>query len=238
MLGKALTKLESVPSVAARTITVFHADHGYQLGELNEWSKKTNTELSARVPMILRVPWKSGAIGQRSSVAIELVDMYRTLAALAGLDQVAPLQTDIQGMSIAPLFDSPKDPPAALANKVAYSQIGSCACREYTSHGWKGPECGAGRCIATPVALFDFMGYSMRTPEWRFTAWVPMGANSSRVDWSKRVYHELYDVDGDGMGGKPLDFDWDGYAVNVAAHHPELVKRMHAELKSAVDSWY
>ena len=42
-------------AVAAKTITLFHADHGYQLGELNEWSKKTDTELATRVPMIIRV---------------------------------------------------------------------------------------------------------------------------------------------------------------------------------------
>ena len=31
-------------------------------------------------------------------------------------------------------------------------------------------ECGAGRCIHTNVSDFDFMGYSVRTENWRCTA--------------------------------------------------------------------
>ena len=71
MLGKSLTMLESFgAAVAAKTITVFHADHGYQLGELNEWSKKTDTELATRVPMIIRVPWLKASVGQFSETMV------------------------------------------------------------------------------------------------------------------------------------------------------------------------
>ena len=64
MLGLALDRLAALgDDVARRTITVFHSDHGYQLGELNEWSKKTNTELATRVPLIIRVPWKQASAG-------------------------------------------------------------------------------------------------------------------------------------------------------------------------------
>ena len=58
MLGKALDFLKNMgDDVAKNTITIFHSDHGYQLGELNEWSKKTNTELGVHVPLLIRVPW-------------------------------------------------------------------------------------------------------------------------------------------------------------------------------------
>jgi arylsulfatase A-like enzyme len=56
---------------------VFHADHGYQLGELNEWSKKTNTELAVHIPLIIRVPWKTKSIGKRTKVKAELIDIYK-----------------------------------------------------------------------------------------------------------------------------------------------------------------
>lgn len=37
-LGKAIAKLETFgPAVVQNTIVLFHSDHGYQLGELNEW---------------------------------------------------------------------------------------------------------------------------------------------------------------------------------------------------------
>ena len=170
MLGKSLTMLESFgAAVAAKTITVFHADHGYQLGELNEWSKKTDTELATRVPMIIRVPWLKASVGQTTQAKAELVDMYRTLVDLSGFPASA-VEPDVQGTSLAPVFADPQ----ALGEKMAYSQIGSCACHIYhITHGqpppegtgveqWSGKECGAGRCIHTPISQFDFMGYSVR----------------------------------------------------------------------------
>ena len=53
----------------------FHADHGYQLGEHNEWEKFTNFELGTRVPLIIRVPWKPAVRGRKTTVMAELVDM-------------------------------------------------------------------------------------------------------------------------------------------------------------------
>ena len=50
-------------------------DHGYQLGEHNEWEKFTNFELGTRVPLIIRVPWKPAVRGRRTAVMAELVDM-------------------------------------------------------------------------------------------------------------------------------------------------------------------
>ena len=45
-----------------------------------------------------------------------------------------------------------------------------------------------------PLGEFAFMGYSMRTGDgWRYTAWVRMNPNTSRVDWARYVHHELYE---------------------------------------------
>ena len=46
-------------------------------GELNGWSKKTDTELATRVPFIIRVPWASASIGKSTPVKAELIDMYK-----------------------------------------------------------------------------------------------------------------------------------------------------------------
>ena len=146
----------------------------------------------------------------------------------------------MQGTSLAPLFDDPtgaSDAAAALLAKPAFSQIGSCACESHTVHNWTGLECGAGRCFHTPVSQFDFMGYSMRTADgWRFTAWVPMDQNSSRVDWTRKTYHELYDLRGASAAGN--SFDYDGMSVNVAGEHADVVTTLHQNLKEAVETWY
>ena len=46
-----------------------------QLGELNEWSKKTNTELATHIPLLIRVPWIKASVGARTKVKMELVDL-------------------------------------------------------------------------------------------------------------------------------------------------------------------
>jgi hypothetical protein len=101
---------------------------GYQLGELNEWSKKTTTELATRVPLIIRAPMLPQSAGARTTVRAELVDLYRTLVDLAGLDASA-IQPDVQGVSLAPLLKDPASPPPALAAQIAYSQIGKPLCK-------------------------------------------------------------------------------------------------------------
>ena len=83
------------------TIVIFHADHGWQLGEHGEWRKMTN--LICRVPLMVRVPWKNGtSAGKSTDQLVELVGIYPTLVELAGL---LPPQDEhkLEGRSFAPL---------------------------------------------------------------------------------------------------------------------------------------
>ena len=43
--------------------------------EHNQWEKKTNYELSARVPLVIRAPWKTRAVGVKTDALVELVDV-------------------------------------------------------------------------------------------------------------------------------------------------------------------
>jgi iduronate 2-sulfatase len=215
-----------------------HTLAGYQLGELNEWSKKTNTELAVRVPLIVRVPWKAASMGQRTSARAELVDLFRTLVDLATLNS-SDIPPDVQGVSLAPLFDNPSVVPPALL-KSAFSQIGSCACKNYTQtlpsgEIWTGLECNKGRCAAVPTRDFDFMGYTQISPEgWRYVLWAQMDRNTSRVDFSQPTFEELYDLRADGH----QNFDFDAYSLNVAPQNPALCSTFKAATISAVKSWY
>ena len=68
---------------------------------------------------MIRAPWKPSSVGAHTGSYIELVDLYRTLAALAGAP--AP-SADVQGDDFSAVFDDPSAPLKA----EAYAQYSRC----------------------------------------------------------------------------------------------------------------
>lgn len=85
------------------TIVIFWADHGYHLGDLQQWGKQTNFETAVHTPLIVRVPGQSSANSRTRSI-VESVDVLPTLLDLCGL---APLEVT-DGRSFAPLVRRPE----------------------------------------------------------------------------------------------------------------------------------
>lgn len=54
-VGRILSALDKA-GLANNTIITFHGDHGWQLGEHNEWCKHTNYDIATRIPMFVYVP--------------------------------------------------------------------------------------------------------------------------------------------------------------------------------------
>lgn len=83
------------------TVIVLFSDHGYHLGEKEITGKNTLWERSTRVPLVFAGPGVRG--GGRCSQPVELLDLYPTLSALAGL----PAPTGVEGISLLPQLRDP-----------------------------------------------------------------------------------------------------------------------------------
>ena len=98
-LGKILNTLRE-EGLEDNTIIVFTSDHGFHLGEHDFWMKVGMHEESVRVPLIIKVPGKAPAVCHS---LVELLDLYPTVAELAGLET----SSHLQGESLVKTLDDP-----------------------------------------------------------------------------------------------------------------------------------
>ena len=108
-VGKVLQTLKE-EGLEENTIVVFTSDHGFHLGEHDFWMKVSLHEESVKVPMMIKVPGKKPAI---CNSFVELLDLYPTIAELAGLGN-SPF---LQGESLVKTLDNPK----AKVREMAFS---------------------------------------------------------------------------------------------------------------------
>ena len=238
LVGTVLDELEAIGQTE-RTVVLFSSDHGWQLGEHNEWCKETVFELSLRIPFMIRDPRAHGAaVGGRSRVFAENIDIYRTLAELSGAGAVEP---GVDGASLAPLLRVPGGAAAAAlrsAKGAAYGQHARCL-RNVSDH-YKpiSPWTHADSCTVTPRSQLDWMGYSVRTDDWRFTAWVGWNGTDLTPRWDVLNATELYAHTLSASGPGDQDFDaWEN--VNVAAEpkHAKVAGRLMAQLRAHFEAF-
>ena len=138
-VGVVLEALDRL-KLADRTVVVFVGDHGFHLGDHGGlWRKMTLFEQSTRVPLIVRAPGKKAGVA--SPRLVELVDLFPTLAELAGLS--AP--DGVEGTSFVPLFTEPE----RVWKNAAFSMVT--------------------RFDGMPDE--PFFGRSVCTERWRFNDW-------------------------------------------------------------------
>jgi len=111
-VGRVLGELKRL-GLDKNTIVVLWGDHGYKIGDYNDWCKHTNFEIDTRAPLLVRTPRMDHA-GSRTKALVEFVDVYPSVCELAGL----PLPAHLQGKSFAPLLKK----PARAWKTAAYSQ--------------------------------------------------------------------------------------------------------------------
>ncbi|MBE9463621.1 sulfatase [Dyadobacter subterraneus] len=148
-IGKVLAELDRL-NLRKNTIIVLLSDHGYHLGEQDQWCKSTNFENAVRVPLIISAP----GTGKPSSsdAIVELIDLYPTITELCGL----PQREILEGKSLTKLLKNPK----ARFKDFALSQF----IRPYAA--------------LSNEDKIQTMGYTIRTDHYRYTEWYKFKTDS------------------------------------------------------------
>lgn len=176
------------------------------------YGKMTVFELAARVPLIVHAPWLPQSQGRTTQAIVELVDLYPTVAELAGL-QPPEDKVPLGGRSFAAVLraSDPERLNSTTVKPYAMSQHARC---------WK--DTHAGKCGTTLLAAgaavggdgphdihnmcdchfiesqdIDFMGLSIRVPSWRYVEWFPWDGQQLQVRWDTTLGVELYAHAGD-----------------------------------------
>ncbi len=100
-VGKLLDTIDEL-GLAENTIIVFWSDHGFALGQHNQWQKQTLFEHTVRVPLLISAP--NSSQNKITQSPVELIDLYPTLAELANLTP----PSNIQGKSLVPVLSNPE----------------------------------------------------------------------------------------------------------------------------------
>ena len=122
MLGRVLDGLDA-SGRADSTIIVVFGDHGYHVGEKSSYAKRTLWRESTRVAMFIVAPGVTQP-GTRTDAPVNLLDIYPTLAELAGL----PSPDHVEGTSLVPLLVNPDadwDRPTLTTNGYRNHAISS-----------------------------------------------------------------------------------------------------------------
>jgi len=105
-LGRVLDELDRL-ALTTNTIIVLWGDHGFHLGDHGMWCKHSNYEQAARIPLIVSAPGVTKPGTRATNALVETVDIYPTLAELAGLPAPSVPQ-GIEGRSFVSALRDPK----------------------------------------------------------------------------------------------------------------------------------
>lgn len=186
-------------------------------------------ESATRVPLLIRAPHLSAtSAGKITDSPAQLLDMYPTLATLAGL----PKPSSVDGVDLSPLFVNPLNTTVSAG---AFTQQARCYQKGAATPNPTALQASLTRmmtCEFVPRDKMDFMGYTIRTREWRYTAWLGWDGSKLAPLWNTSVGAELYDhrsrtMPPHGHSGWRENEN----LVGVAAH-AAVVSELHSQLKA------
>ena len=155
------------------------------------------------MPFLIHVPWLEQSHGRRTSAPTELIDVFPTLCDLAGIGQPSSDAYPLEGVSVVPALENPVL-PTLPGRDFALSTYPRC------------PKLGGkvwdDACIhIVERSNFRYMGYTIRTVEYRYTEFVAWNGSALAPNWKEVFSRELYDhredVPGTGTWERRDDFE-------------------------------
>jgi len=157
----------------SNTIVVLTSDHSWSLGEHSEWSKYSNYEVALKVPLILYSPKAPQHKPNEITAIGELIDLFPTLVDVAGLpklqkcDNTAEYEeeesiTCTEGKSLIAAMTSSGLQQLLSGDEFAFSQFPRPG-----AFPTKTPDSDQPK-----LREIKIMGYSVRTRQFRYTAWI------------------------------------------------------------------
>ncbi|KAM5146056.1 iduronate 2-sulfatase [Mantella aurantiaca] len=209
LVGQLLDTVENL-ELSNDTIIVFASDHGWSLGEHGEWAKYSNFDVATRVPLMFYIPGVTSRSQPQQNIftyidplssepernipgnvkedAVELVSLFSTIVDLAQLpplpecpDSSFHIEICTEGQSLSPYLTTSKD-RKRNDETVAYSSYP----RPSDTPQWNSDK--------PDLKDITIMGYSMRTNEYRFTAWVGYNPITFETNFTDIHALELYSV--------------------------------------------
>lgn len=185
LVGKVLQTLERT-GLNKNTIVALIGDHGWSLGEHQEWAKFSNFEVAVRVPLILHLP-TGGQKSTRVSSPVELLDIFPTLTDLAGLPAVEKCPVPSSQRRLCTEGKS-------LKQVISKTSLSEEATFSFAFSQYPRPSLHPRRDSDKPrLKKIKYMGYSVRSRHYRYTEWVVFDNTMFRPDWTKVMARELYD---------------------------------------------
>ncbi|MDF1858886.1 MAG: sulfatase [Verrucomicrobiales bacterium] len=129
-LGRLLDGLEESP-LAENTIIVLWSDHGFHIGEKENWEKFALWDQTTRVPFFIHAPGVSKD-GETTRQPTTLTDIYPTLSELAGL----PVPDQCTGTSLVKQLQD----PSAIDDRVSVTSFVFGNDNGVPSHGLSDPD--------------------------------------------------------------------------------------------------
>ncbi|KAF7997859.1 hypothetical protein HCN44_009257 [Aphidius gifuensis] len=184
LVGQLLKKIYTL-NLENNTIIVLTSDHGWSLGQHSQWGKYSNFDVALKVPLIISLPNHRNNFDKNINSIVELVDIFPTIAELAGcpIKSCTNSKDNLcsEGISFVPLINANIKNQTIKWKQAAFSQYP----RPGIEPTWH-PNSDKPRLDEIKI-----MGYTLRTKHYRYTAWIKF--KNKKAYWNKILAEELYD---------------------------------------------